>query len=304
MFDYTSRSFVYANLPRAGLGNMLFVWARALVFAHLNNLPLYTSSWTHPKIGPLLRRERHTRLYWGYFESREVLKSWQRLGLWRLARIDESPLEQLSRLQDHTLYVFSTIPHWDDYFVGLKPHRELIRERLLGMVSAKTRRRLASQARPCIAVHVRMGDFRALRTNEDFADVGHVRTPLAYFTDLIEGIRLVAGKELPATVFSDGKDEELAPLLAVPGVQRAERNPDIVDLLLMAQSQLIICSAGSTFGYWAGFLADAPLLLHPDHIHQPLRPGNVNTQFFEGGVTSVVAQWPELFRANIQGIAA
>lgn len=76
-----------------------------------------------------------------------------------------------------------------------------------------------------------------------------------------------ARKELPATIFSVGKDEELAPLPAVLGVQWAERNPDIVDLLLMAQSQLIIFSAGSTFGYWAGFLADAPLLLHPDHIH-------------------------------------
>jgi hypothetical protein len=246
---------------------MLFVWARTLVFAHLNNLPLYTSSWTHPKIGPLLRRERHTRLYWGCFESRVVLKPWQRLRLWRLFRIDEPPLEQLSRLQDHTLYVFSTIPHWDDYFVGLKPHRELIRERLLGMVSDKTRRRLANQPRPCIAVHVRMGDFRNLWAGEDFASVGHVRTPLAYFIELIEGIRLVAGKQLPVTIFSDGKDEELAPLLAIPGVQRADRNPDIVDLLLMAQSQLIICSAGSTFGYWAGFLADAPVLLHPDHIH-------------------------------------
>lgn len=76
-----------------------------------------------------------------------------------------------------------------------------------------------------------------------------------------------ARKELPATIFSVGKDEELAPLPAVLGAQWAERNPDIVDLLSMAQSRLIIFSAGSTFGYWAGFLADSPLLLHPDHIY-------------------------------------
>lgn len=297
-----SRSFVYANLPRAGLGNMLFVWARALVFAHLNDLPLRTSSWTQPKLGPFLRGERHTRLYWGYFDTRNVLKPWQSLRLRRLVHVEEPPLEQLTRVADRTAYVFSQIPHWADYFVGLKSFRHLIRERLWVMTSEKTQRQLADLSSPCIAVHVRMGDFRRLQVDEDFASVGLVRTPLDYFIDLIEGVRSVAGKELPVTVFSDGKEEELAPLLAISGTRRSTRNPDIVDLLLMAQSQLIICSAGSTFGYWAGFLADAPVLLHPDHIHAPLRPTNVNQQYFEGGVRGPAADWPALFKQNVQAI--
>ena len=31
------KNYVYAKLPRAGIGNKLIVWARALVFAHVNN---------------------------------------------------------------------------------------------------------------------------------------------------------------------------------------------------------------------------------------------------------------------------
>ena len=144
-----------------------------------------------------------------------------------------------------------------------------------------------------------MGDFRHLQAGENFAQVGLVRTPLVYFIDLIRDIRQIAGKELHVTVFSDGEAEELAPLLAISGVQRANHNPDIVDLLLMAQSQLIICSAGSTFSYWASFLSEAPVLLHPDHIHQPLRPDDVNERYFEGGIRESPDRWPSLLRQNI-----
>ena len=147
-----SRSFVYANLPRAGLGNMLFVWARALVFAHLNDLPLRTSSWTQPKLGPFLRGERHTRLYWGYFDTRNVLKPWQSLRLRRLVHVEEPPLEQLTRVADRTAYVLSQIPHWADYFVGLKSYRHLIRERLWVMTS---REDAASTNRPVFSLYRR-----------------------------------------------------------------------------------------------------------------------------------------------------
>lgn len=303
MNKHARSALVYADLPRAGLGNMLFVWARALVFSHLNNLPYYTSSWTHLKIGPILRRERHARLYWGYFDNRNVLRPWQMLRLIGLTKIKEPSLEELPQIKDNAVYEFHTIPHWRDYFAGLKPHRQIIRERIMYMVSNRTRARLDIQPRPCISIHVRMGDFRNLRAEEDFAQVGLVRTPLVYFINLILGIRQVAGKELPVTIFSDGEADELAPLLTISNVHRADRNPDIVDLLLMAQSQLIVCSAGSTFSYWAGFLSEAPVLLHPDHIHHPLRSHDVNERYFEGGVREPPDQWPSLLRRNISDLS-
>src|SRR5262245_58768639 len=57
------KSVVLALLPNAGLGNKLFVWAKAGVFAHLNRLNSMVIGWTYPKIGPLLRGERSLRMY-------------------------------------------------------------------------------------------------------------------------------------------------------------------------------------------------------------------------------------------------
>ena len=60
------RNKVYVDFPKVGLGNMLLVWARAVVFCKLNNLDLTTSSWWGLRWGALLRRESKKRLYYQY----------------------------------------------------------------------------------------------------------------------------------------------------------------------------------------------------------------------------------------------
>jgi hypothetical protein len=200
------------------------------------------------------------------------------------------------------LYVFCRIPHWRRYFGEIRDHQELVRSKLWQLVSDRHLEHLKRLDPPVIGVHVRCGDYRKLQPSEDFAKVGMVRTPLLYFQEVIGSIRTIHGSELPVTVFSDGHDDELAVLLAMPNVQRAASNPDIVDLLLLSKSKLIVASAGSTFGYWAGFLADAPLILHPDHVYAPIRPDDVNRQFFEGGPGQSAEAWPALLKQNVRAI--
>ncbi len=283
---------------------MLFVWARALVYAHLSRSRLITSSWTKLRIGPLLRGEKSRRGYGGYFRRPDGPN---RLVRWWILltypRINE-PAFAPAQGGPHTraLYVFSMIPHWGDYFDGIREHRDLVRAKLREAVAHHYLKRVDSIEPPVVGVHVRCGDFRQLRSGEDFAKVGMVRTPQAYFQDVIGSIRKIHGSELPVTVFSDGGDDELAALLATPNVERAAANADIVDLLLLSRSRVIVASAGSTFGYWAGFLADAPLILHPDHIHAPIRPDDVNGRFYEGGPGQTVEAWPALLQQNIRAI--
>lgn len=297
-------SLVFARLPYTGLGNMLLVWAHALVFSRLNELPLMTSGWGHIHIGPIIRRERHRRFYGRYFDPVDAIPLWKKwLALSCYAKIHEPEITELSALPGkHSLYVFSHIPHWRDYFGSIREHRDLVHSTLLRMLKPHYRERLMQLERPWIGVHIRRGDFRALQSGENFSKVGLVRTPLEYFRELIMGIRQIHGTDLPVTVFSDGYDEELQEILSLPGVGRATREADIVDLLLLARSRLLIASAGSTFSYWAGFLTDAPVLLHPDHIHMPLRPSEVNKRYFEGGVRGPAETWPELLKQNIQAI--
>jgi hypothetical protein len=85
-------------------------------------------------------------------------------------------------------------------------------------------------------------------------------------------------------------------------VELAPRNAKIVDILMMAESGILIPSAGSTFGYWGGFLGNCAMIMHPDHVHQSIRPAAVNQRFYEGPVSGPAQQWPQLLRNNIQAI--
>ena len=133
-----------------------------------------------------------------------------------------------------------------------------------------------------IGVHIRMGDFRKLKQGEDFSRVGHVRTPEHYFIDAVNAIRKINGKKLPVSLFTDGYRHEFEEIFKLDNIEMIEGNADIVDLLLLSRSSILVAANGSTFSYWAGFLADAPLIKHPDHLYAAFRPDEINAQFYEG----------------------
>jgi hypothetical protein len=295
------RSRCIAILPNAGLGNMLFSWAHAQVFAALNDMPACSIGWSRPHIGPLLRGQR-LRFYGR--SLKQPLSGIVACGLLRargkvvrnppLQRIVDSP----SLKRDH-LFVWDKIPHWSDFFGELKPFRDLVKQRLWDTVNPTIRVRVVTAERPAIAVHIRCGDFHKLRAGEDFSCAGGARTPLEYFVSTIQEIRRCCGTDVPVTVFTDGRPAEMQSVLDLPSVRLAEGNKPIFDLLLMSRAHLIIVSASSTFGYWAGFLSDSPVLLHPDHIHASHRPGWINERYFEGAAVGPFETWPDLLVRNV-----
>jgi len=64
---------VYPQLPRAGLGNMLLVWARAVLFADINSIPVIAPNWGQIRIGTYLRGERDKRYYGNLFCNKTYL---------------------------------------------------------------------------------------------------------------------------------------------------------------------------------------------------------------------------------------
>ena len=293
---------VVALLPNAGLANKLFVWAKAEVFAELNDMPNDTIGWTWPKIGPLLRGERNLRMYGRYFRGRknDLLIALAKGSITRRIVIEPvvGRLPSKSAFGSRT-YVFKDIPSWRDLFGDIRNHRDFIRDRLLAMVRDQYKKELDALRIPVVGVHIRRGDFRRLRLGEDFARVGGVRTADQYFADLIEQIRHVSGRDLPVTVFSDGTDDEVAFLTRMPGVTRSPATSDVVDLLLMARSRIIITSAGSTFGEWAAFLSEAAVLRHPAHIHAPIRPPQYTELYYEGPAPAKPLDWSGLLLSNV-----
>lgn len=294
----------YAKLPRTGLGNMLLVWARACVFAELNGLRLITTGFGSLRVGPFLRFEREKRLYWADFLPSAPADIAQALVLSHLGRIEREPLvRRLSpdELQSVFVYVYEALP---DFFLSFAEHRDLVRERLFAMLTPKRKQELGESKPPVIGVHVRRGDFGKLDPNHNLSR-SFGPTPLGHFVRLINQIREVVGKNMEVTVFSDGEDDELGPLLALPCVVRAPRRAAIVDLLLLSRAKIVIPSAWSTFSLWSGFLSDAPVFLHPmEHEHLcSIRPANINVCHYEGVAPEAIADWPERLLVELEAIA-
>jgi Glycosyl transferase family 11 len=284
---------VHCKLPAAGLGNQLFPLMKACVFANINELPLIVTNYHQVKIGPYLRREKSKRNYNHYFKfQRSVLQeSFQKLRIdlkGKTHEVIKDPLLTVVRKTGNrnTLYRFGSVPHWSNYFEGLKEHRQLAISLLGQLVTPEVLHQADGQESPEIGVHIRMGDFRKLLSGEDFSKLGTVRTPSDYFIEVIGQLRAVCGSKTRVSVFSDGHKKELDKVLQLPNTHLVEGNSDLADMLLLSRSKIIVTSAGSTFGYWSGFLSDAPVIMHPDHIHESIRNRKETPDLYEGPLDS------------------
>lgn len=278
------RSCVHADLPRAGLGNKLLVWARALVFSHLNGLPLFVSNWAEVKIGPILRNEKSKRQYWGYFVKTNQPSFLRRLVFAWSKCVDDPDLRRVAGINEKLLYVFREMPSWPDYFKDLREFRGLITEQFYQNVAPKYLSLAQSQEAPVIGVHVRRSDFRESAAGEAIGNTCNQRTSLDFYIRTVEAIRDIQGAQLPVTVFTDGRKDEIADLLSLPRAKIAAKNPDIVDLMLLSRSRYVVVSSGSTFSYWAAFVSNASVITHSSFR---MRIRSDEEKLFEGPVEAL-----------------
>jgi glycosyl transferase family 11 len=296
-----STSLVVCKLPKAGLGNQLFPLLKALIFADINNLPVKVIGYHQFKIGPYLRGEKSKRKYSGYFtfqrnffaEKLDTFFIKRKEGKYKV--VNEPALEKVAESErSNCLYVFDQIPHWANFFEGLREHRDKAIQLFWNVLNKQIKQDLEKLPVPGIGVHIRMGDFRKLKAGEEFSKVGSVRTPEDYFIEVIKQLRAMHGSCLPVSVFTDGYEHELKELLSLEKVAIIQGNTDIVDLLLLSRSKIVVTSAGSTFSYWSGFLSNAPIIMHPDHIHESVRAKNDSVKYYEGPIHNEVL--PEIIK--------
>jgi len=282
-------NLVICKLPKAGLGNQLFPLFKALVFAEKHGLKIIIIGYHQGNWKYYLKRTKVKRQYVGYFKFQkkiigEYIDRFKSYFYLKKYLVISNPDINKNILKDNTVYVFSGVPHWNDYFLDLKENRDQVINLMNQILKPKILKIFDNSDYPIIGVHIRMGDFRKLKNGEDFKKVGAVRTPETYFIDIINKIRQVNGTDLPVSVFTDGYSNEFEELFKLNNIKIVEGNPDIIDILLLSKSKLIVTSAGSTFSCWSSFLSDAPVIMHPDHIHKPLRPENVNKNSYEGAL--------------------
>jgi hypothetical protein len=299
---------VYPQLPRAGLGNMLLVWARAVLFADINSIPVIAPNWGQIRIGTYLRGERDKRYYGNLFCNKTYLSKINYLfGIATKKKVYHNPAISkldLSNLElkeiGNYLFIFDNIPHWSDYFIDLKEYQPFIKQRLLSSIRNSVLKSIDNRPVPQIGIHIRMGDFKVLKPGDDFTKLGNVRTPMTWYVRVIDAIREIAGYEVPVTLFSDGHDRELCELLNLPHVSRSPSDSALADMLTLSKSKLLITSSGSTFSGWASYLGQCPTIWHPAHFHAGVFSHNISRTVFEGGFDPESMTVPDLLIDNIR----
>jgi hypothetical protein len=83
---------------------------------------------------------------------------------------------------------------------------------------------------------------------------------------MVTGVRRRLGVELPAVVYSDCPDDELAALLKLPQVSRSRYFESVTDMLAMREATVQI-SSGSGFSRLGAYLGDVPRICFPGQRH-------------------------------------
>lgn len=261
----------FVRLVGPGLGNLLFPWARAVVASRNFDLPLIDPAWTQLKLGPLLRGQLDKRTYSGLFNPLpgSIFGMRKAFLLASALRFNEKELNEIQscRRGRNSIVVFEGMA---GYFSSILKDYELVRRMLFCITKQLHKQALSEDMRDVICVHVRLSDFAYSENPPPFVEGGrNLRVPLDWYGAQISQLNEALGGGTKFWVFSDGTDEELAPLLHIRNVQRMSFGSAIADLIALSRARLLICS-GSTFSMWASYLGRMPAIWYPGQLRQKL----------------------------------
>lgn len=256
----------------AGLGNLLFIWSRAIVAAEEHNCKLIWPTWPSIKLGPWIRREKDKRFYGNLFKC----KSYKIYGIkkyiylifkkkYYCKNFDEVKWEDI---HDGSVLIcngYNLKPgELQMNFNGLREYRSIILNHIISNLKRLGQSANNFKAENSINVHVRLGDFT---NNSALLDSGanNTRISIEWYVYIVNLIRSICGFDIPVNVFSDGKDEELEPLLKLDNTKRVFFGNSIADIIALSKAPLII-SSGSSFSLWGRFLGQSSSFSYPHQM--------------------------------------
>ena len=245
------------RLRGVGVANMLFPWARYVLARQRYGMRGIAPTWSQIAHRQWLQPGEDKRWYGDLFQPLPGEVTGLR-KLWLLSRCTRVLEDQLREEQltgapaSSQLMVFAGLRR---FFEPLWGQSILIRRELLAALRPREREHYAQAIQPEIAVHVRLGDFT--RATAEASVSGHVPTGMDWFVQRVLELQEALGPA-DVSVFSDGTNEQLRPLLAVPGVRRQSPASSVVHILLMSDARVLVGSGGSTFSAWASFLGQQP----------------------------------------------
>ena len=277
---FSKNEFIGVRLGGAGLGNLLFTWSRVIAASEKYDLKLIWPTWPSIKIGTWIRHERDKRSYIGLFSNKTGMcggiEKYIRLCFGR--KIHTRNLNEIEwnslRKNDIVIYDdFKLAPgEFQMNFEGTREYRDRILDVIFNNLDKKDKKALAFNASNAISVHVRLGDFS--ETTEDLDNgKNNMRIQINWYVSVVKKLREAAGWFVPVYVFSDGTDEELSELTALPEVKRITFGNSIGDIIGLSRFPIMI-SSGSSFSLWARFLGNCSSISYPNQIKDRVHTGD------------------------------
>jgi hypothetical protein len=296
------RQFVAVRFFRGmGLGNRLFPWARAILFAR-------DHGWEF--VAPFWPRWSTTGLFRGGIARENFLRQISLLGQLRAPQDYIKGCNKMYALATATIISETAPPPSPGgikylrifsgegrAFEGINGRNEQLRLEFASIVKPKWLR-LAQQNRNfTIGINIRRGkDFRDPASEDEYLTTYQLRTPLRWFITALRYIRSTLGYDARALVVSDGSPEDLSEILKEGNIRLLRPGCASSDLYALSYSKVLIGSGGSTFSAWASFFAQCPTIT--------IRGQSLRRFFLDHGSSIYVGDFivddpPELFRENL-----
>lgn len=236
------KTFPFFRYVGSGLGNSLFVFARAIVFAKEHELELINPTWLN-----------FDPVQWkiGAKDKRLYNKIFNPVGVTGLKRLYLLFTRKMIKEEDYTCNEVEADYVRIFYMMGFDKicgKNDIVREYILKCVKPEIIAPvLAFDFTYKIAVHIRLGDYKAHRL------------PMQYYITLIEQIHKVK-PEYEFLIFSDGTDLELEDILGLAYTRKVFFGSALADIFAISSCKALIGSH-STFTDWGGYLGQLPSLL-------------------------------------------
>lgn len=290
----------------AGLGNLLFMWSRAVVAAHEHDCELIWPTWPSIKIGPWIRREADKRFYGDLFKAKTYKYKGHRKysAFATIKKIHCKNYEDVDwgHIPEECIVIcdgYNLAPgELQMNFEGIREYKQLISEHIFKNLKKKGEKALSFEAGKSLNIHVRLGDFtnnkEALRQGKN-----NIRIDINWYCKMVELVRSSAGWSVPVNVFSDGTDEELKDLLQMPDVKRVFFGNSIADIVALSKAPLMIAS-GSSFSLWARFLGNCSSISFPkqmkDHtLENPQNGFEIEIDYGDNVVSDIVDKIHQMY---------
>jgi hypothetical protein len=258
---------LFLRIGGNGLGNLMFTWARCLAASQRHGWRMLWPTWGSFKPKNWRVNPYDHRTYFALFKPNgRYVTGWRKP--WYLARYRWIPEVQATEegAPPGSVVEFRGM---DGMVAPYRGDQRLVYDELLKIAQPRHLRAFSDPDPAPIGIHVRRGDFVQPGSYEEMINQHNSLLPLDWYVGALQAVRAATSRETRAYVFSDGSNEELAPLLDLPAVERADFGSGLGDMLGLSRSRLLIAS-GSTFSMWGSYLGQVPAIWHPGKLLQHL----------------------------------